>query len=193
MDVWYGSIKTKVIWTLSSKHRELSIVVLFILNLFFHNFNIKELLPNKKANIVLCIFKFQPVVRYNLCPPPRWNMCNMFPSCPIAQHPPLPLHPPSSPFSISRAIDCEVAGGDRDDIRNKLSAGGREETNLHWTWHFTFCRLYLHAFAFAWPCSVASKWNAKKNICIKRQMNLSCQHSPRYISWEVDASMNLKM
>ena len=48
----------------------------------------------------------------------------MFPLPPNSAPPPLLLHPTSSPFSISRAIDCEVAGGDRDDLRNKLSAEG---------------------------------------------------------------------
>ena len=47
----------------------------------------------------------------------------MFPLPPNSA-PPSYYPPTSSPFSISRAIDCEVAGGDRDDLRNKLSAEG---------------------------------------------------------------------
>ena len=76
--------------------------------------------PDEKTIFVLwgfCLFSdfsWQPYTA-----PPNEICAICFPSRPIA-HPP----PPSSPFSISRAIDCEVAGGDRDDLRNKLSAEG---------------------------------------------------------------------
>ena len=106
-------------------------------------------------------------------------MCNMFPSCPIAQHPPLPLHPPSSPFSISRAIDCEVAGGDRDDIRNKLSAGGRRPAHIGHD--ILLFAVHIYILLLCWPCSVVSKRNTKKNLCIDRYVKLNCQHSPKYM------------